>query len=301
MTARLAIALLFIVPAALAYPWQTITQRWILGVAIAVVIILFAWWRGEFATIKLARRWSIWRGNHGKKRPAAAGTSATALLRIEDVEQRELPVALIAGYVDRYGLRCDKVRITSLDSSGARQNWISVTLNAATNLTALQARSAHIPLQETVDVVARRLADHLREEGWDVTVSDDGQRPEPVTEQAKESWRALGDSAGFLTAYRIPVKSLPEMLADVWAQPSLETWTAVEFGSDTVAAVCALRSGEKPSGSVPVTGLALLGGRQRSTLDALDPLSVRRLEGHELADPQLADRLRWPAELSVRT
>ena len=67
MTARLALALLFIVPAALAYPYQTVTQRWALGVAVAVVIVLFACWGGDFATTQLVRRWRIWRAGYGNR------------------------------------------------------------------------------------------------------------------------------------------------------------------------------------------------------------------------------------------
>ena len=47
------------------------------------------------------------------------------------------------------------------------QTWIALTVSAADNLAALQARSARIPLQETTQVAVRRLADHLREIGWE--------------------------------------------------------------------------------------------------------------------------------------
>lgn len=302
MTARLALALLFIVPAALAYPYETVTQRWILGVAVVVVILLFAWWRGDFATTKLARRWSIWRGNHSAAGPAGRDDAATVLLRVDDSASDELPVGLIAGYTDRYGLRCDKVRITSRDRAGTRQSWITLTLNAADNLPALQARSARIPLGDTVDVLGRRLADHLRETGWAVTVvaHDDPSVPAPVSAEAKETWRAVTDDAGFLAAYRIPAAALPETLAAVWAHPSEETWTAVEFGPGTVASVCAVRTAERPPAASPIAGLAALGGRQRTVLDALDPRSTRRVGDHQPVDPGLADELRWPTGSAVR-
>ena len=300
MTARLALALLFIVPAALAYPYDTLTQRWVLGVAIAVVILLFAWWRGDFATTKLARRWSIWRGNRSGAVTSEPADAATVLLRIDDPAADELPVALIAGYVDRYGLRCDKVRITSRDLAGARQSWITLTLNATDNLRALQARSAQIPLGDTAEVLGRRLAEHLRETGWTVTVVADGARTVPIAAEAKDTWRAMSDEAGFLTAYGIPVGSLPEALAAVWAHSSEETWTAVEFGPDTVAAVCALRTAERPAAKAPIAGLTTLGGRQRRVLAALEPLSSQRLPGHQPAG-SLAHEIRWPADTAVRT
>ena len=37
--ARLTLVALFAVPAAMAYPWHTDTQRWILGVAVAVALL----------------------------------------------------------------------------------------------------------------------------------------------------------------------------------------------------------------------------------------------------------------------
>lgn len=300
MTARLALALLFIVPAALAYPYETVTQRWILGVAVAVVIVLFAWWKGDFATTKLARRWSIWRGNHSGRRAADAGDTATVLLRIDESAADDLPVTLIAGYTDRYGLRCDKVRITSRDLAGERQTWITLTLDAAENLRSLQARSPRIPLHDTAAVLGRRLADHLRENGWTVTVIDDADRAVPLSGDAKETWRAITDGAGFLTAYRIPATSLPEALAAVWAHPSEETWTAVEFGPGTVASVCAMRTADRPAAAAPISGLGTLGGRQRGVLDALDPLSSRRVGEHQPAGPELAEEIRWPTAVSIR-
>ena len=64
MTIRLALALLFIVPAAMAYPLDSDIERWTLGIAIAVVLVLFAWWRGLFVTNMIGRRLAVWRRNH---------------------------------------------------------------------------------------------------------------------------------------------------------------------------------------------------------------------------------------------
>jgi type VII secretion protein EccE len=301
MTARLTLALLCIIPAALAYPWQTVTARWVLGVAIAVVIVVFAWWRGRFVTTLLGHRLAILIRNARKPRPAGQPADrASVLLRIEGAG--DLPVPVIAGYVDRYGLRCHGVRITSRDQGGHRQTWVGLTLAAEDNLPALQARSPHLPLHDTVDVIGRRLAGHLREHGWTVTAEDAA--PEPVRGRVRESWRALADEDGFVAAYRIPVVALPEVLDAVWTGAAVETWTAVEFGADTVAAVVALRTAEAPGAAVPVPGLARLGGRQRPVLDALSLSATQRLDGHAPAGHDLAARLTWPAEapqLPVRT
>ena len=298
MTARLALAALFIVAAALAYPFRTVTEQWVLGVAVVVVVLLFVWWRGEFGTTKLAHRWSIWRGNHGGRKKRAGGHTATVVLAVEDPLDDELPVDLIAGYADRYGLRLDKVRITSRDLAGMRSNWISITLDAAQNLSALQARSARIPLEDTVDVIGRRLAEHLREGGWTVTPVTEA--PRPMSGQAKETWRALTDESGFLTAYRVPAATAAETVAQVWAQPADECWAAVEFGPESMTAVVAVRTVERPDASAPVDGLATLGGRQRATLDALDPFSDSRLPGHQRAG-LASGELTWPAGSPLRT
>ncbi|EUA91580.1 hypothetical protein I551_1972 [Mycobacterium ulcerans str. Harvey] len=78
-----------------------------------------------------------------------------------------LPLPVIARYLNCYGIRVDAIRITGRTTgSGETQTWIGLTVSAATNLAALQARAARIPLHETARVTARRLADHLREIGW---------------------------------------------------------------------------------------------------------------------------------------
>jgi type VII secretion protein EccE len=64
--------------------------------------------------------------------------TTTVLLRIDPSEPAVLPLRLIAGYLDRYGIRCDKVRITSRDTAGNRTTWVGLTLGAADNLAALR-------------------------------------------------------------------------------------------------------------------------------------------------------------------
>lgn len=164
MTIRLALTLLAIVAAAMAYPFDSTTDRWVLGVAVAVVVAVFARWGGLFLTTRLARHIAVWRRNHStpKLQPS---NEATVLLRIDDPNAVGLSLPLVAGYVERFGVRCQKVRVTSRDQAGVRTTWISLTLNAADNLTALMARSPELPLLATTEVLGRRLADHLRETG----------------------------------------------------------------------------------------------------------------------------------------
>jgi type VII secretion protein EccE len=286
MTARIALAALFIVPAVMAYPWRSAADRWLLGTAVLAVLVLFAWWRGSFVTTIIGRRLAMWRrwGHSPRKLgplPLAgenhtAGThqssvyTTTVLLRVDGSNQ-EPPLALIAGYLDRYGIRCDKIRVTSRDLDGLRTTWISLTLRAVDNLTALRARSARIPLRETTDVVGRRLADHLRETGWNVTPVDAADAP--VRRDAKETWRGLRDSSGYVAAYRVDGD-----LADVRALPSSEIWTALEMTGTAddlrTAAACAIRTHDKPEA---IAGATPLNGRHRPALDALSPMSVERL------------------------
>ncbi|MFV8243190.1 hypothetical protein [Mycolicibacterium peregrinum] len=68
MTARLALASLFIVAAVLARPWQTNTERWVLGVSVAAVVLLLAWWGGLFLTTRIARHTAVLRRNLAKSR-----------------------------------------------------------------------------------------------------------------------------------------------------------------------------------------------------------------------------------------
>src|SRR5699024_9825907 len=154
----------------------------------------------------------------------------------------ELPLSVIARYRERYGIRADTVRITSCERSGSRTSWVSLTVRAVDNLDALRARSAQLPLRDTVVVSARRLADHLREIGWHAASVDATDAPAVA---GKEKWRGVQDDAGWLAAYRVTVdEQLPERLAEVWSQPATETWAAIEISGGTaqpaIAVGCAL-------------------------------------------------------------
>ena len=53
---RITLALLAVVPAVMAYPWRSPREQWVLGIAVAVVILLFGWWGGLHFTTILRRR-----------------------------------------------------------------------------------------------------------------------------------------------------------------------------------------------------------------------------------------------------
>ncbi|MGV0743708.1 type VII secretion protein EccE [Mycolicibacterium sp. XJ870] len=288
MTARLALASVFIVAAVLARPWQTTTERWVLGVSIAAVLVLFAWWGGLFFTTRVGRRIAMWSRNLSKgKQDKVVDDAATVVLRVDPAVAAQLPV--VVDYLDRYGIRCDKVRISHRDANGTRRSWISLTVTATDNLDALRARSPRIPLQDTTEVVGRRLADHLREHGWTVTIVDGVDTPLPAP--AKETWRGVKDDSGFVAAYQVAVTDrLDEVLAAIGTVDSQETWTALEFtGSPahpllTVGA--AIRTGERPGVKAPAPGLTPARGRHRLALAALNPLSSNRLDGKPAATPE---------------
>lgn len=308
---RITLVLLAVVPAVMAYPWHDSTERWIVGVAVAVVIVLLAWWRGLRVTNIVRRRLSllIGRGRHGPGAhslvdQSVADARTTAVLRVlpdRDVElSPELPLPLIAEYLDRYGIRCDAIRVTSRDTPVGRSTWIGLTVSAAANLAALRARSANIPLRETVEIALRRLADHLRESGWAISTAD-VDVPDLLGPQLTERWRAVQDGArGYVAAYA----ASPEALTQLWAHPSAEVWTVLQFSGSVddpqVAVACAVRSDEVPSG-VPVSGLLPQLGGQRAALAALHPLSAGVVAAQPVSWSAVAE-LRWPANrVPVRT
>ena len=286
MTARLALASLFIVAAVLARPWQTNTERWVLGVSVAAVVLLLAWWGGVFLTTRIARHLAMWRRNRAKNGPAERSESETVTLRVDPADPAQLPV--VVSYLDRYGIRCDKVRITHRDAGGTRRSWISLTVAASDNLDALRARSSRIPLRDTTEIVGRRLADHLREQGWTITLVDGVDSPLP--DPGKETWRGVTDDSGYVAAYRVNVSNeLDAVLAGIGALPAQEIWTALEFtGSPTepqLTVGAAIRAEDRPARKAPLPSLKPAGGRHRPALAALNPLSSDRLDGTPVEVP----------------
>lgn len=307
-SARIALVLLAVVPALMAYPWQSARERWVLGGALLVAIVLLSWWRGLHLTTIIRRRVAMSRSRSGvhTDRRSASGTRATAALRITAAAAGDvLPLALISGYLNRYGLRADYVRITrranrSGDGAGTSDTWIGLTYSAAPNLAALQARSSAIPLQRTVDIAARRLGDHLREIGWETTLVAADEIPSLVDGSAQQTWRSVTDSpGGHVAAYQVSIDAaLADTLSRVRASNAEETWTALEFAGDgdqrTVAAACALRTGSAPDGTAPLAGLVPQLGNHRTALLSLHPLSGSRLDGHTALPADALAGLRWP-------
>ncbi len=304
-TGRVTLALLAVVPAVLAYPWRSPRDYWVLGVAVAVVIVLFGWWHGLYLTTILRRRLAMARRAGGFVPETACATSATALLRVGPPlgDSDVLPLPLIAAYLDRYGIRADKVRITSRDNASdpsRRQTWIGLTVSAADNLAALQARSSAIPLAETAQVAARRLADHLRETGWDAGSVAPDDVPRLLAPNARETWRGVQRAdSDYVAAYQVRIDDgLAETLEAIRSHPVRETCTALEIAGDethrTVAAACAFLTDTPPAAGAPLPGLVPQRGNHRPALAALDLSSARRLDGHTDEPAGLLAGLAWP-------
>jgi type VII secretion protein EccE len=305
-TGRITLALLAVVPAVLAYPWRTARDQWVLGIAAAVVIVLLGWWRGLHFTTILGRRLAIMRRSSGFVPESAPATKTTVLVRLGPPAGNfdVLPLRLIARYLDRYGIRADKIRITSRDNASdaaRRETWIALTVSAVDNLPALRARSPRIPLHETAQVAARRLADELREIGWEAGTVRPDDVPRLLSPSARETWRGVQRGASdYIAAYRVRIDGeLPATLDAIRAHPARETCTALEIAGDparpTIAAACAFLTETPPSGDKPLAGLTPQGGNHRPALTALDLLSTQRLDGHTDAPTDMLTRLYWPA------
>lgn len=305
---RIMLVLLAAIPAAMAYPWPSTRDRWVLGVAVALTMVLLGRWRGLYLTTMLRRGAAMLRHRRGVRAdpPDASALRSTALLRVvPSVDSGRLPLTLIAAYLNRYGLRADVVRITSRDvrsgrDTAQRDTWIGLTLSAADNLAALRGRSRQIPLRETTEVALRRLADQLRETGWETSTASVDDVPALFGGQAREGWRALSDGSGdYLAAYRLRVDDrLSDTFAAIWAADASEIWTVVEIAGTaerrTVAAGCALRTDDRAPAAGPLPGLDAEHGNHRAALQALHPLSGRRLPGHTDAPEPVIAQLRWP-------
>ena len=304
-TGRITLAALAVVPAVMAYPWRSSRDYWVLGVAAVAVIALLGWWRGLHFTTILRRRLAMM-GRSGRfVDESGPVTMATALLRVGSPpgDSDVLPLPLIARYLDRYGIRADKIRITSRDNASdasRRETWIGLTISGVDNLAALQARSSEIPLHETAQVAARRLADHLREIGWEAGVVAPDDIPRLLSPDARETWRGLQRGASdYVAAYQVRVDGfLPKTLDAIRSEPARETCTALEIAGDrtrrTLAAACAFLTDSPPQGGAPLRGLTPQHGNHGPALMALDPSSTQRLDGHTDAPADLLARLHWP-------
>jgi type VII secretion protein EccE len=307
---RITLALLAVAPAVMAFPWRSSRDYWVLGIAVAVVIVLFGWWHGLHFTTILRRRLAMMGRRGGSVPQTEPATKTTVLLRIGPPVRGSdvLPLPLITRYLDRYGIRADKIRITSRDNAShasRRETWIGLTVSAADNLAALQARSSRIPLHETARVAARRLADHLREIGWEATTVGPDEVPRLLTSDARETWLGVQRGASdYVAAYQVRVADgLPETLDAIRSHPARETCTVLEIVGDgtrnTVAAACAFLTDALPSGEAPLAGLTPQRGNHRAALTALDLLSTQRLDGHTDEPAGLLARLAWSSP--VRT
>jgi type VII secretion protein EccE len=302
---RITLALLAVVPAVMAYPWRSPRDYWVLAIAVAVVIVLFGWWHGLHFTTILRRRLAMMRRSSGFIPESGSATKETALLRVGPPagDSGVFPLPLIEGYLDRYGVRAHKIRITSRDNASdasRRETWIGLTVSATDNLAALQARSPQIPLHETTQVVARRLADHLREIGWDASTVAPEDAPRLLASNARETWRGVQRGASdYVAAYHVRIDDrLAETFDAIRSHPARETCTALEIAGHgtqrTIAAACAFLTEAPPPAAAPLAGVIPQRGNHLPALTALDLLSPQRLDGHVAEPAGVLARLVWP-------
>lgn len=299
---RITLGLLAMAPAVMAYPWPSTRDYGVLGAAVVGIILLFGWWRGLHFTAILRRRLAMLRRRFSVFETGTefgSNTRTTALLRIgrRAVGPDVLPLPLIARYLNCYGIRADTIRITNHGAaSDVLDTWIGLTVSAVDNLAALQARSSRIPLRETAEVAARRLADHLRVLGWEASVASSEDIPRLLTSATRETWHGVADNdLNYVAAYRISAdEAISDTLDAIRSHPACETWTALEIAGDptryTVAAACAFRTDTQPGGSAPLAGLTPQRGNHRPALMAIDPLSTQRLDGHTNVPADLLKR-----------
>ncbi|WP_328350298.1 type VII secretion protein EccE [Mycobacterium sp. NBC_00419] len=278
---RLTVVVLAVMSATFAYPWRSATDRWVLAGAAGLALMVLMWWRGRFVTTILGHRARIALQRRAIRMPSAADTVTeldaltTVLLRV-DGSNGHPPTDMLAGYLDRYGLHCDSIRITTRLAGADRRMWIGLRFSAAENLAALRARSARMPLHDTARNAARRLIEHLGDLGWTAHLAEPDQVPDMLAGEAREGWRSVRDSRGFLTAYAVETGSAPIVGSEL-----AECWSVVEIAgrrSDPqIIAGIAIRTEDSPTAASPLPGLAAITGRQASALAALHPLSSTRL------------------------
>ena len=269
---RLTLALLFVIPAAMAYPWQSTADRWLLGVAVAALIILFAWWRGLFSRRSRSPARAAGPQPQAEARPGRP-TYTTVLLRVEHPREpesaagagRRLPGSL--RHPLRQGARHEP------GYGGTRTTWIGLTLGAADNLAALQGAVAANPVAGHRRLSPGGWRTISARSGWSVTIVDTAGlcHTDP---QAKETWRGVPDGPGYLAAYRIAVDDqLTEPSLRCWVTARQEIWTrwnspATATDPD-VAAACAFRTASGRArrarwpGLTPERGLHASGPRPR--------------------------------------
>lgn len=274
---RLSFVFLVSVAGALTYPWPTATQRWLLVAGFAVAIAVLARWHGRFLTTLCVDSLRIlMRSRVQLDRPAATSRigndiTTAVVIRVAD-GTHDLSMDLLAGQLDRYGIRCRSVRVGRHQGSAGDQVWISLLFSAADNLAALQGRSAEIPLHATAHVAGRRVVDELCELGCSAALVDPERVPRIATGEAKELWNSIACDEGFVTVYSV------EDPSEAHVSAGQESWTVWEIvgpvARPRMTAGVALRTPQRPGRASPAPGLTTLVGRQMEALSALDLLST---------------------------
>lgn len=294
---RITVVVTAVVATAMTYPWEIGFERWVLGSAAVLVVVVLGQWRGLYLTTIARRRLRLLLRRAGKAVTHQAvdqtDSDVVTTVILQMTEGRGfLPLDVVVGYLDRFGIRAQAVRITSRDTAADRTTWIGLTISAAANLPALQARSSCVPLRGVAEATLRRLADELRGHGLTLTTSEINV-PDLVGAEMEECWRAVADGGrGFMAAYAISTRPLPEVLDRVWLGRVGEMWTAVEITARGIASACAIRTERMPAAASTTKGLRSQRGIQAEALARLDPMSTKSL-GVEVFPMESLETFRW--------
>jgi type VII secretion protein EccE len=273
--ATLVLALVFAAGFA-SVPWRP-ASGWVVGVAACAAVLVLASWGGAHVTTILRRRFALFSRKRLVQKGAAAEAAedpqrtaarAAALIRVPAPAgagtANWLPLSLIAGYLDRYGVRCSAVRVAFRRVDADQEAWITLVVDAVENLVALRARSPHIQLHELAEATCRRLAAQLREEGFSPESGRDPQAehadaaqhpgaaaPSPIdglrADDGAEDWNGVVIGEERVSAYSVLARGdLGALLAEIAAYPARETWTVLEFtgqpADPDLTVACALRT-----------------------------------------------------------
>lgn len=216
-------------------------------------------------------------------------------LSVPDDSRDQLPWELVISWLDRYGIRADALTVTSVNTTPAasslrsdhssllsaatpqnRHTWISYTLRADANLTAISAgrvqrgarrsssgthasgddtESYRTAIAELAAITARRLVAEFTEQGWlasDVTQAQLPRFAATALPVRRECWTGAEYADGFRAVYQIEPHALGAALDALTHLHTKSSWVCVTlrqhgFQPLTIEAAAALLTTARPS------------------------------------------------------
>ena len=167
--------------------------------------------------------------------PSPNAAKTTALLRMGPpvADADALPLPLIARYLDRYGIRADKIRVTSRDNASDASKRGDLDRRHGVGGRQPGGAAGAIP----ADPAAQR--PRWPPAGWPTTsVRSDGKPAASRPTTSRGCWRPTRaklagsprSASDYVAAYRVRVDDgLPETLEAIRTHPARETCTALEI------------------------------------------------------------------------